>query len=78
MLQISVLANDGNWTFKHEAGRCAIRGECGKKSFFGGQLPCPDNELAQEPKDNTRAKLTAICGDKWKEGAICCNDEQVS
>jgi Niemann-Pick C1 protein len=73
----SSLATDANWTSKHEAGRCAIRGQCGKKSLFGGQLPCPDNGLAQEPGDDTRTKLVAICGEKWRQGPICCDDDQV-
>lgn len=30
-----------------EPGRCSIYGECGKKSAFGSQLPCPDNGLAR-------------------------------
>lgn len=68
---------DVNWTPKHEAGRCAIRGQCGKKSFFGGQLPCPDNGLAQLPEEDTRAKLVAVCGEKWRIGSICCDEEQV-
>ena len=74
----TALANNGNWTFKHEEGRCAIRGQCGKKSFFGGQLPCPDNELAKQPGPKTRAKLIAICGDRWNTGDVCCDDDQVS
>ena len=73
----SLSTPDGNWTLKHEAGRCAIRGQCGKKSFLGGQLPCPDNGLAQLPAENTRSKLVAVCGEKWREGPICCDEEQV-
>jgi Niemann-Pick C1 protein len=61
----------------HEAGRCAIRGHCGKQGFFGGNLPCPDNGLAKEPTDDVRKKLVALCGDKWSEGPVCCEDEQV-
>lgn len=64
-------------TLKHEKGRCAIRGECGKEGFFGKPLPCPDNGLAKEPSEETRKKLIKICGDKWSEGATCCDDEQV-
>lgn len=71
------LAAEG-WTTKHEAGRCAIRGHCGKQGFFGSQLPCPDNGLAEEPDASTRKQLVDICGDKWSEGPICCNEEQVS
>jgi Niemann-Pick C1 protein len=61
----------------HEKGRCAIRGHCGKQSFFGGELPCPDNERAHEPKDEVRQKLVGLCGSKWEEGPVCCLDEQV-
>lgn len=74
---LGVSANEGNWTVKHEAGRCAIKGQCGKKSFFGGQLPCPDNGLAEEPDQDTRKKLVAICGDDWSDGDICCDADQV-
>lgn len=62
----------------HEKGRCAIRGHCGKQSIFGGELPCPDNDLAQQPEDAVRQKLVNLCGSKWSEGPVCCLDEQVS
>ena len=71
-------ANDGNWTNIHDAGRCAIRGQCGKKSLFGGELPCPDNGLAEEPEKETREKLVDICGTQWEDGDVCCNGDQVS
>ena len=77
LLQLATGSNAGNWTVKHEAGRCALKGQCGKKSFFGGQLPCPDNSVAEKPDDGTRKKLVTICGDKWDEGAICCDGDQV-
>ena len=70
-------AQTPDWTRRHEAGRCAIRGQCGKKSFFGGELPCPDNGVAREPGGRTREKLVAVCGRKWDEGAICCDEDQV-
>lgn len=54
-----------------------MKGQCGKKSFFGGQLPCPDNSVAQKPEEATRKKLIDICGNKWDYGAICCDSEQV-
>lgn len=72
---------DGNGeklTEIHEKGRCAIRGHCGKQSFFGGELPCLDNGVAKEPEKNVRDKLVGLCGEKWEEGAVCCEDEQVS
>ncbi|ODH44293.1 hypothetical protein ACO22_00913 [Paracoccidioides brasiliensis] len=61
----------------HEEGRCAMRGHCGKLSFFGGQLPCPDNGLAKAPTADTRKKLVSLCGDKWKTGNVCCEDPQI-
>lgn len=65
------------FTQKHEAGRCAIRGHCGSKSFFGSQLPCVDNEPAEEPDDTLRKKLTDLCGAKWSTGPVCCTNDQV-
>ncbi|KAB5543014.1 patched family-domain-containing protein, partial [Coniochaeta sp. 2T2.1] len=65
------------YTPKHEAGRCAIRGHCGNKSFLGKQLPCPDNGLAEEPDQKLRDQLVDLCGPKWSEGPVCCNEEQV-
>lgn len=62
---------------KHEAGRCAIRGHCGKQSFFGGELPCLDNGLAKEPEPELRTKIVNLCGDKWMDGDVCCLEEQV-
>ena len=71
-------AEDSGFTKKHEAGRCAIRGHCGKKSFFGGELPCPDNEVAEAPDKDTREKLVEICGNKWNSGDVCCQRDQVN
>ncbi|KAL4817318.1 patched family-domain-containing protein [Aspergillus spinulosporus] len=61
----------------HEKGRCAIRGHCGKQSFFGGELPCPDNDVARDPEAAVREKLVNLCGAKWKEGPVCCEEEQI-
>ena len=66
-----------NETKIHEAGRCAIRGHCGKQSFFGSELPCPDNGLAEQPDEKLRDKIVAVCGDEWKDTKVCCTDEQV-
>lgn len=73
---VSAVAAQGI-TALHEAGRCAIRGHCGKKSIFGGELPCPDNGFAREPDDAVREKLVSLCGSKWSEGPVCCEGEQV-
>ncbi|KAF2453744.1 patched sphingolipid transporter [Lineolata rhizophorae] len=61
----------------HKAGRCAIRGHCGSESFFGPQLPCPDNGLAEQPSAATRERLLGLCGERWADGAVCCVDEQL-
>ena len=63
-------------TRKHEAGRCALRGHC-KKPLFGKPLPCPDNDLAQEPDDDLRDSIVALCGDEWKDTKVCCDADQV-
>ncbi|KAJ5907359.1 NPC intracellular cholesterol transporter 1-related protein 1 [Penicillium taxi] len=72
-----LLANAQGETKIHEKGRCAIRGQCGKQSIFGGDLPCPDNDLAHQPPESTRQKLVALCGSKWEDGPVCCLDEQI-
>lgn len=61
----------------HEAGRCAIRGQCGSKGFFGKQLPCLDNGPAEEPTPELRDAIVQLCGAKWAEGDVCCTAEQV-
>jgi len=71
------LASDGPFTPIHEAGRCSIRGNCGKSGWFGPELPCPDNGLAEEPVDDVRKQLVEICGPKWNTGPVCCAAEQV-
>ncbi|KAJ9132173.1 Niemann-Pick type C-related protein 1 [Pleurostoma richardsiae] len=74
---LSGVAGADPYTPKHEAGRCAIRGHCGSKSFFGKQLPCVDNDLAEEPDDALRQQLVELCGPKWNSGPVCCSAEQV-
>ncbi|KAH8684571.1 patched sphingolipid transporter-like protein [Tricladium varicosporioides] len=64
-------------TPKHEAGRCAIRGNCGRPNIFAPELPCPDNGLAKEPEDDVRKQLVDICGPKWNTGKVCCESEQL-
>jgi Niemann-Pick C1 protein len=64
-------------TTKHEKGRCAIRGQCGKQGFFGSELPCPDNGLAKTPDDAIRKKLVDICGDQWADSDVCCEESQL-
>ena len=67
-----------NLTRIHEAGRCAIRGQCNNKGFFGGGgEPCPDNGLAEEPSDDLRAQIVSVCGEEWSKGKVCCTSEQL-
>lgn len=75
-LTLGVSCTDDGLTRIHEEGRCAIRGQCGKQGFFGSELPCPDNGLAEEPDDDLRNKLVDLCGDKWSDGKVCCRPEQ--
>lgn len=65
-------------TPKHEAGRCSMRGHCGTKSWFGKQLPCVDNDPAEEPEEDVRKQLVELCGAKWSSGPVCCTAAQVS
>jgi Niemann-Pick C1 protein len=64
-------------TPKHEAGRCAFRDHCGKQSFFGKELPCVDNGLAEDPDAALRKELVDLCGSQWSEGPVCCTIDQV-
>ncbi|KAF1962621.1 multidrug efflux transporter AcrB transmembrane domain-containing protein [Byssothecium circinans] len=64
-------------TTKHEKGRCAIRGHCGKQGFFGSDLPCPDNGLAHKADADVEKKLVDICGDRWSDTDVCCREEQL-
>ncbi|EKJ70120.1 hypothetical protein FPSE_09646 [Fusarium pseudograminearum CS3096] len=65
------------YTPKHESGRCAFRGHCGKQSFFGKELPCVDNGLAEDPEEELRNELVGLCGEKWRTGPVCCTLDQV-
>ncbi|KAL8284472.1 hypothetical protein RB600_009058 [Gaeumannomyces tritici] len=65
------------WTPTHEAGRCAMRGHCGKKSWFGKELPCVDNGAATEPDADFRKELVELCGPKWQTGNVCCSSDQL-
>ena len=76
LLAASVV-NASGLTPVHEAGRCAFRGHCGRQGFFGKELPCVDNELAEEPDAELRQELIDLCGYEWSEGSVCCTLEQV-
>lgn len=73
----AALASAKPYTPKHEQGRCAFRGQCGKQSFFGKELPCVDNGLAHDPEAELRRELIDLCGEEWSEGPVCCTLPQV-
>ncbi|KAI1499472.1 patched sphingolipid transporter [Biscogniauxia marginata] len=77
VLLASLASADENYTPKHEAGRCAMRGHCGKVGWFGKPLPCVDNGLAALPDDDFANDLVELCGPKWKDSKVCCNSEQL-
>jgi len=74
---LALAAAGPDLTTIHEPGRCAIRGQCGKQSFFGSQLPCPDNGPAEEPSSDLREQLVSVCGAEWADSKVCCTPEQV-
>lgn len=60
--------------------RCAIYGNCGKKSVFGPELPCPVQEDFQpEPvSDGLKELLVGVCGEEWQDvDSLCCTKDQV-
>ena len=77
LLQLSLSNAADGLTEKHEQGRCAIRGHCGKQNFWESDLPCADNGLAETPEKEVRDKLVNICGDKWSDTKVCCKEEQL-
>ena len=69
--------NPQSLTRKHEAGRCALRGNC-EHPFFGVGRPCPDNGLAEAPNEDVRGQLVDICGEEWaRVDKVCCTNEQL-
>lgn len=61
----------------HEAGRCAVRRQCESGGFFGPGRPCADNGLAAPPSESVRKDLVELCGPKWEDTDVCCDEDQV-
>lgn len=57
---------------------CAIRGNCGKRSFFGSELPCPYDGEPQKLNNTDQIKLISICGTEWEDQSVCCSADQVA
>ncbi|KAG6911630.1 hypothetical protein DXG01_007880 [Tephrocybe rancida] len=58
-------------------GRCVMRDSCGKRGFFGKDLPCPYDGPPVEPGDSARELLVQVCGSEFAEGPTCCTTNQV-
>ncbi|KAG0660390.1 hypothetical protein C6P45_001595 [Maudiozyma exigua] len=67
--------------FQVQAQQCAMYGNCGKKSMFGGELPCPvtdSNFVAPVITEDIRQILVNLCGDEWETiNNVCCSKDQV-
>ncbi|GAA5955063.1 hypothetical protein JCM21900_002773 [Sporobolomyces salmonicolor] len=65
-------------TFIRSPGRCAMRDSCGRKSAFGGEIPCPDNrEASNHDRDAVYlATLAQVCGDDFPT-TTCCTQGQL-
>ncbi|GAA6007631.1 hypothetical protein JCM11491_003903 [Sporobolomyces phaffii] len=55
-------------------GRCAIQDSCGKKSVFGGDIPCPYNGKAEPHTGDAvyLATLSQVCGSEFTATETCC------
>ncbi|BFZ57662.1 niemann-Pick type C-related protein 1 [Savitreella phatthalungensis] len=58
-------------------GHCAMRGQCGKESFFGSELPCPYDGPASSPDKALRSLVVEVCGDSYAKKDLCCDIAQV-
>lgn len=58
----------------HAPGYCAMYGVGGKTSFFGPDLPKPDNAPARKVSSEDYNTLIDICGDSWRStDYVCCD-----
>ncbi|ODV64049.1 sphingolipid transporter [Ascoidea rubescens DSM 1968] len=67
------------YTDVHHQGYCATYDNCGKKSIFGGELPCPANVPASIPTQDDKDLLVSICGPLWEnQSLVCCSNSQLN
>ncbi|KAL3233626.1 NPC intracellular sterol transporter 1-related protein 1 [Nakaseomyces bracarensis] len=61
--------------------RCAMYDNCGKKSLFGAQLPCPVEDVHFVPgviDEETKELMVNTCGEKWNDvDVLCCSKDQI-
>lgn len=60
-----------------DSGYCRMYGNCGKKSVFGGEIPCFNHTKAVVPTQQTRQLLQQVCGPEFDTETVCCSEEQV-
>lgn len=69
---VSVLASN------KKPGYCSMYDNCGKKSFFGAQLPCVNNTRAPAPSRESLEILTRVCGAEFPvDDGVCCSYDQL-
>lgn len=63
------------------AARCAMYDNCGKKSVFGAEIPCPVSKSNFRPPpvtDELIDLVVEVCGEEWaNETELCCTLGQV-
>lgn len=63
----------------HSEGYCAMYGVGGKMSFFGADIPSPNNIPAQKLNPTDYNTLLDICGDSWRDvDYACCDSAQLA
>lgn len=63
----------------HEQNYCAMYGVGGKSSFFGPDLPKPNNIIAQKLSPQEYDDLITTCGDSWRNSDYaCCDSNQLT
>ncbi|KAF3986596.1 hypothetical protein FT663_04328 [Candidozyma haemuli var. vulneris] len=59
-------------------GYCSMYDNCGKKSVFGGPIPCPANKKAVAPSTEAKELLFQICGADFPiDNGVCCSYDQL-
>ena len=61
----------------HQEGYCVMYGDCGKKSFFGKELPCARTKEAVTPSESSIQILNRICGENFPSSRVCCSENQI-
>lgn len=59
--------------------KCSLYGDCGKRTLFGADLPCPNVTDPQPlvPGSDAINTLRDLCGSELADSAVCCTPSQV-